>query len=92
MGDGFTQSGEDRPMLEKTESLKTRKSLLSALSPRDFTSFGLEDFAYVKSVTVDGHQACAIHAADGTPLTVVDDRNIAFATLTQHDLHPMSVH
>jgi hypothetical protein len=62
------------------------------LSARDLGSFGIEDMAYVKTVTIDGQRLHSIHAADGTPLTVVADRKLAFATVSQHDLHPMSVH
>jgi len=73
-------------MLEKTDT--PRKTL----SARDLGTFGIEDIAYVKSVTVDGQKLHAIHAADGTPLTVVADRNLAFATVSQHDMLPLSVH
>ena len=73
-------------MLHKFEQLK------KALSAQDLGAFGIEDVAYIKSVTVDGQQLHAIHAADGTPLTVVADRNLAFVTVSQHDMQPMSVH
>ncbi len=73
-------------MLSKLELLK------KTLSPRDLGSFGVEDIAYVKSVTIDGQKLQAIHAADGTPLTVVSDRSIAFATVSQHDMQAVSVH
>lgn len=62
------------------------------LSSRDLGSLGLEDTAYIKSVTVDGQKLHAIHAADGTPLTVVAERDIAFATVRQHEMQPKSVH
>jgi len=73
-------------MLNKVEILK------KTLSARELGSFGIEDVAYVKSVTIDGQKLHAIHAADGTPLTVVADRNLAFATVRQHDMQPASVH
>jgi hypothetical protein len=73
-------------MLTKSELLK------KTLSPRDLGSFGIEDVAYVKTVTVDGQKLHAIHAADGTPLTVVNTRDLAFATVRQHDMQPASVH
>lgn len=62
------------------------------LSQQDFTSFGLEDLAYVKLVDVEGQRMHAIHAADGTPLTVIQGRDLAFATVRQHEMEPMSVH
>ncbi len=74
-------------MLSKAELMK--KALLTG----DFGNFGVEDIAYVKSVTVDGQKLYAIHAADGTPLTVVaGGRDLAFATVVQHDMAPASVH
>lgn len=73
-------------MLSKLELMK------KTLSPRDLGSFGIEDIAYVKSVTIDGQSLHAIHAADGTPLTVVSERELAFATVRQHDMSPASVH
>lgn len=73
-------------MLGKPELL--RKSL----SPHDLGRFGLEDIAYIKTVTINGQRLHAIHAADGTPLTVVNERSLAFATVRQHDMTPTSVH
>jgi hypothetical protein len=34
----------------------------------------------------------AVHAADGTQITILPDRNVALATVRQHDLEPLSVH
>lgn len=59
---------------------------------QDFHTFGLEDLAYVKPVVIEGQQLHAVHAADGTPLTVLSAREIAFATVRQHEMEPMSVH
>jgi hypothetical protein len=82
--------GRDFPrrdsVLHKLENLKNK------LGSNDFGNLGIEDIAYVKTVTVDGEKLHAIHAADGTPLTVIADRAIAFATVSQHDMLPMSVH
>lgn len=63
-----------------------------SVSRRDFTSFGLEDMAYVKRVEIDGQMLHAVHAADGTPLTVINTRELAFATVRQHEMEPLSVH
>ncbi|MDX2028500.1 MAG: DUF1150 family protein [Alphaproteobacteria bacterium] len=73
-------------MLSKADML--RKSL----STHDLGRFGLEDIAYIKTVTINGQRLHAIHAADGTPLTVVNERSLAFATVRQHDMQPASVH
>ena len=73
-------------MITKTETPK--RGLLA----RDLGNLGLEDTAYVKEVIVGGQKLHAIHAADGTPLTVVAERELAFATVRQHEMSPASVH
>jgi hypothetical protein len=65
---------------------------LRQLTPQAFATFGIDAVAYVREVDVEGRPGFSIHAADGTALTVVTDRAIAFATVRQHDLEPMSVH
>ena len=48
--------------------------------------------AYVKAVTVNGVHAWAIHAADGTELAAMPNRDVAFAAVMQNGLEPFSVH
>jgi hypothetical protein len=62
------------------------------LSARELALFGMQDLAYVKQVTVNGVTGYAVHAADGTQIAVLPDREIAFATVRTHDLEPLSVH
>jgi hypothetical protein len=62
------------------------------MSSRELGLFGMQDLAYVKAVLIDGATAFAVHAADGTQITVLPDREIALATVRQHDLEPLSVH
>lgn len=62
------------------------------LSAEDFAAFGVDLVAYVKPVVVNGVTAFAVHAADGTPLTVLPNREVASAAVRQNDLEPMSVH
>ncbi len=62
------------------------------ISRQDFAALGVHDVAFVKPVEVDGKTVHAIHAADGTEMGVVDDREVAFAAVRQHDLEPLSVH
>lgn len=67
-------------------------TLLRQLSAQDFVAFGVDHVAYVKAVEVDGRTGFAVHAADGTPLTVLPDRDVAFAAVRQNDMEPVSVH
>ena len=62
------------------------------MSSRELALFGMQDLAYVKPVIVDGASAFAVHAADGTQVTVLPNREVALATVRQHDLEPLSVH
>lgn len=62
------------------------------MSSRELALFGMQDLAYVKPVVVNGVAAFAVHAADGTQVAVLPDREIALATVRQHDLEPLSVH
>jgi len=72
--------------------MQTIPDFLRKLSSKDFASFGLGDLAYVKRVETEDGEGFAIHAADGTPLAVLSERDIAFATIRQNDLEPVSVH
>jgi hypothetical protein len=63
------------------------------MSAQELALFGMQDVAYVKRVAVDDDAAgYAIYAADGTQIAVLANRDVAFATLRQHDLEPLSVH
>jgi hypothetical protein len=62
------------------------------LSQRELALFGMQDVAYIKQVSVNDGTAYAVHAADGTQIAVMPDRDVAFATVRQHDLEPLSVH
>ena len=75
-------------MLAEHKPLFVRNSL----SLHDLGLYGLETIAYIKPVTVDGHIYHSVHAADGTPLIVIAERDLAFATVRQHNLEPASVH
>jgi hypothetical protein len=58
----------------------------------DLATLGMQHLAYVKPVTVDGTEGFAIHAADGTQMALINDRDIAFAVVRQNELEPVSVH
>jgi hypothetical protein len=65
---------------------------IRSISAREFAALGIQDLAYVKRVLVNDVVGYAVHAADGTQIAVLPDRNVAFATVRQHDLEPLSVH
>jgi len=62
------------------------------LSEQQLAALGVSHIAYVKPVVVNGVAGFAIHAADGTPMAVAGDREIAVAAIVQHEMHALSVH
>ncbi|HTS93876.1 MAG TPA: DUF1150 family protein [Stellaceae bacterium] len=65
---------------------------LKQITPKEFALLGVNDVAYVKRVIVNDEVAFAIHSADGTQVAVMPDREVAFATIRQHELEPVSLH
>jgi len=65
---------------------------LRHITPKEFALLGMQDVAYVKRVDVDNVAAFAIFAADGTQVALLPDREVALATVRQHELEPLSVH
>lgn len=65
---------------------------LRYISTNDLAILGMTDVAYVKDVKGEDGTVYEIHAADGTPVAVVNERDLAFATVRQHDMEPLSVH
>ncbi|MGA3400597.1 MAG: DUF1150 family protein [Acetobacteraceae bacterium] len=62
------------------------------LSPEQFAQLGMTHVAYVKPVIVNGAAGFAIHAADGTPMALADNRDVAIAAIMQHEMQPALVH
>jgi hypothetical protein len=71
-----------------TQSITTLKNL----SASDLLVFGLNDIAYLKPAEVNGQSVYAIHAADGSQLAFVANREVGFAAMHQHELEPVSLH
>ena len=62
------------------------------ISAAQLAQLGMQQVAYVKQVEVDGNQGFAIHAADGTPMAVAGDREVAIAAILEHEMVPAQVH
>lgn len=65
---------------------------IKQMSAHELALFGMQDLAYIKAVVVDGSSGYAVHAADGTQIAMLSNREVAFVTVRQHDLEPVSVH
>lgn len=63
-----------------------------ALTAAEWQASMVNQVAYIKPVTNNGEHVFAIHAADGTQLAIIGDRDTAFAAVRSHDLEPVSVH
>ena len=62
------------------------------LSETEFAQLGVSQVAYIKAVTIEGRIAFAIHAANGTPMALAEDRDVAAAAIVEHEMHPVLVH
>lgn len=65
---------------------------LKNISSREFALLGMNDMAYVKRVVVSDEVKFAILGADGTQLALAPSEELAYATIRQNDLEPVSVH
>ena len=65
---------------------------LRQISAQEFALLGMQDMAYIRRVVVNDEAGIAIHAADGTEVAILPSRDLACATVRQHDLEPVSVH
>jgi hypothetical protein len=62
------------------------------MTTNDLAMLGMQDIAYVKPVTVEGTAGFAVHAADGTQMALIANRDLAFAVVRQNEMEPVSVH
>ncbi len=70
----------------------TPTTVLKGLSNQDFLTFGIHDIAYVRKIHMQGQEGFAIHAADGTPLSVMDTMDEALQVIEHNDLASAHVH
>ena len=70
----------------------TTSEVLKKLSAQDFLTFGMHDVAYIRPVHVDGRDGFAVHAADGTPLSVLDSLDEAQTIIQHNDLESAALH
>ena len=71
--------------------------VIAVSDPRHMTQselrrLGMPRLVYLRCGTVDGEPAYAIHAADGTPMAVVEDVDIAIELASANDMTFVAVH
>ncbi len=79
-------------MTSATETTPTIAMNVRGLSSDQLARLGVSQIAYLKPVVMNGTSGFAIHAADGTPMAVAADREVAIAAILQHEMLPVSVH
>jgi len=62
------------------------------LTTEQLAQLGVSQIAYVKPVKVNGTVGYAIHAANGLPMGLAEDRDVAIAAVLQHEMVPVPVH
>ena len=65
---------------------------LKGLNRQDFLNFGMRDIAYIRAVQIHDRQAYAIHAAAGTPLSIMETMDTALIAVRHNDLEAATVH
>lgn len=73
------------------------ESMATATDPRHMTraelrELGLPRLVYLRCGMVDGQPAYALHAADGTPMAVVEDIEVAIELADANDMTFVAVH
>lgn len=66
--------------------------LLKELSIQDFLNVGLDQVAYIKRIEGKSEDSFAVHAADGSQISVMDSYDTALASVKVNDLFPVTVH
>ena len=62
------------------------------ISAEQLAELGVARLAYVKPVEVNGAQGFAIHAANGAPMALIAEREVALALIAQHEMVAALVH
>ena len=62
------------------------------LSEAQLAQLGVQQIAYIRPIIVNGESGYSIHAADGTPMAVAGDRDVAIAAVLQHEMVAALVH
>ena len=63
-----------------------------AMTPEQLSQLGVSAMAYIKPIVMNGTAVFAIHAADGSPMAVATERDMAIAAVVQHEMIPALVH
>ena len=65
---------------------QTERIDIRHMTVEQLAGLGVSQIAYVKPVMMNGTQAFAIHAADGTPMAMAESQDVAVAAIRQHEM------
>lgn len=65
---------------------------VSQMTTEAFAEFGVDEFAYIKPVKVQGNWAFGIFGADGKALGVAPNQHTALAAIREHAMQPQTLH
>lgn len=75
----------NKTLIENTAA----RNILKALSVQDFKNFGLQQIAYIRSVSDNTSISYKVHSADGKEILSADTLDIAIVIAKQNDLEPV---
>lgn len=65
---------------------------LKSITTGDLATLGMNQMVYLRRQTQNDQVFWSIHAADGTEMARLADRQTALAACIQHELEPVSIH
>ncbi len=68
-----------------------REMILKSLTPQAFLALGNGHVAYIRALDVAGSRAFAVHAADGSVLTLTDSFDNAVMLVRQNELDTVTL-
>lgn len=65
-----------------------------SITTEEFLTIGVNQVAYIKIIdsNKEGSVGFAVHAADGTQLSIMDSYDMALAAVKMSDLFPVTLH
>jgi hypothetical protein len=83
---------QNKPDDGAEQSIATVPFDIRHISAEQLAELGVARLAYVKPVEVNGTQGFAIHAANGAPMALIAERDVAIALIAQHEMVAALVH
>lgn len=62
------------------------------MTEAQLAELGVEQIAYVRPIMTPNGPAFGVFAANGTPMAIAHDNNLARAAIVQNEMAPVSVH